>query len=521
MRRRPQCKTLDLIYLSGFGSLDPLFEIELDLAAGGSSRNTSRNLHRQLKMAIVEGRLPPGAKLPATRRSAAYFGVSRNTVAEVYERLLNEGCVVTRRGSGTYVAERAPASTLQTSHVNGHARPFPLNAFWLRPDVTAAMGFWSGAEAASRPMSDQPQIDLRPAVVDSRLFPLDVFRRVSVKELRRLETKPARRKGPQGNQGHFPLRAAITGHIALTRAVACRPDDVLVTSGAQQAFDLLARVLVTPGKTVVAVEDPGYPPMRVPFSAAGARVVPVGVDCEGLVVEQLPADASVICLCPSHQFPLGVTMSARRRNALLDFARRYGAVVIEDDYDGEFRYEGAPLEALRTRDAAASVFYVGTFSKCMLPAFRLGFIIAPDWAMPALVAAKNCLDWHAATPLQMAVARFISEGHLARHVRRMRDIYRRRRQLLLKSLEEELGRWLVPGSSYYGLHVAALTRAPLDLDAITDTLGQSNVRLHTLERYYLGPHTHTGFVLGYGVADLPELKQGLALLRKAFLQVSF
>jgi GntR family transcriptional regulator / MocR family aminotransferase len=512
----------------GSAPLDPLFEIELDLSAGGRSGAAARTLHRQLKLAIVEGRLPAGAQLPATRRSADYFGLSRNTVAEVYDRLVNEGCVVTRRGSGTYVSDRVPAAATpaQAPHVNGHSHSFPLNAFWLRPDVASAIGFWSGTEARgcreakSLRTSGQPQIDLRPAIVDSTLFPLDLFRRVSVKELRRLETKPARRKSPQGNPGHFPLRAAIAGHIALTRAVVCRPDDVLITSGAQQAFDLLARVLVTSGKTVVAVEDPGYPPMRIPFAAAGARVVPVAVDCEGLLVEQLPTDAGVICLCPSHQFPLGVTMSARRRSALLDFARRNGAVVIEDDYDGEFRYEGIPVEALRTRDAAASVFYVGTFSKCMLPMFRLGFIIAPDWAVPALVSAKNCLDWHCSTPLQMAVARFISDGHLARHVRRMRDIYRRRRQLVLKSLDDELGHWLLPGSSYYGLHVAALTRVPLDLDAITDTLGQANVCVHTLQRYYLGPQTHNGFVLGYGVADLAELRQGLSLLRKALLALA-
>jgi len=504
---------------AGIAILDALFEIDISLSTGGRPRDAARTLHHELRLAIVQGRLPAGAKLPATRRSAAYFGVSRNTVAEAYDRLLNEGCVVTRRGSGTYVADRSPPTAVRASRVNGHSGgSFPLNSFWLHPDVAAAMGFWSGAESEHSPMSDQPQIDLRPAVVDSRLFPLDVFRRVSVRELRRLESRPARRKGPHRNQGHFPLRKAITEHIALTRAVVCRPDDVLITSGAQQAFDLLARVLVTPGKTVVAVEDPGYPPMRVPFFAAGARVVPVAVDTEGLIVELLPVDASVICLCPSHQFPLGVTMSARRRASLLDFARRNGAVVVEDDYDGEFRYAGTPVEALRTGDAIDSVFYVGTFSKCMLPALRLGFLIAPDWAMPALVAAKNCLDWHSSAPLQMAVAGFISEGHLARHVRRMRDIYRRRRQLLLESLDDQLSRWLVAGASHYGLHIAALTRGPLDLDAVTDTLRLSNVRLHTLDRYYLGPRTHSGIVLGYGVAELAELKLGLALLRAAFLK---
>ena len=249
-------------------------------------------------------------------------------------------------------------------------------------------------------------------MVDSRLFPFDVFRRVSAKQLRGLERKPARFKSPQGNQGHFHLREAIIRHIALTRAVACRPDDVLVTSGAQQAFDLFARALVVPNETVVAVEDPGYPPMRVAFAAAGARLVPVGVDDEGLIVEQLPRDAGIICVIPSHQFPLGITMSTRRRKALVKFARNSGAVIVEDDYDGEFRYEGSPLEALRTSDAADVVFYVGTFSKCMLSALRLGFIIAPAWAMPTLVAAKNCLDWHCSTPVQMGVAGFIAEATL-------------------------------------------------------------------------------------------------------------
>jgi GntR family transcriptional regulator / MocR family aminotransferase len=468
----------------------------------------------------VEGRLPPGSRLPGTRRSGSYFGVSRNTVAEVYDRLLNEGCVVTRRGSGTYVAD---SPRLGAPHVPKAIaqpqRPYQLNRFWLDAGVTAALGFWDdAANPRAHAARRQAEIDLRPAIVDSRLFPFDELRQVSVQALRMLERKPARRAGPVGNQGHYPLRAAIAGHIALTRAVVCRPEDVLVTSGAQQAFDVLARVLVTPAETVVAVEDPGYPPMRVPFAAAGARVVPVGVDSEGLIVEQLPHDAGVICLCPSHQFPLGVTMSARRRRELLAFARRNGAVIVEDDYDGEFRCDGAPVEALRTRDAADSVFYVGTFSKCMLPALRLGFVVAPQWAMRALTCARNSLDWHSATPLQMSVARFISEGHLARHVRRMREIYRRRRQLLQKSLTEELGRWLEPNPSFYGLHTTALTRVPLDLEAVVETLRQSGVRVHSLSRYYLGPETRAGLVLGYGVADVPELKQGARALRTAFLK---
>jgi GntR family transcriptional regulator/MocR family aminotransferase len=498
--------------------MDPLFEIGLDLAAKGS-RQSARSLYLQLKAAILDGRLAAGARLPATRKSAAFLGVSRNTAVEVYEQLLNEGYVVSRHGSGTYVAERIPASPPPASSESAGPPDHRLNRFWLREEVTASMNFWRDppqrAAVPAQEAHNTPPVDFRPALVDSRLFPFDVFRRVSAKQLRGLERKPASYKSPQGNQGNYQLREAVTRHIALTRAVACQADDILVTSGAQQAFDVLARALVTPGETVVAIEDPGYPPMRVAFAAAGAKLVPVGVDEEGLMVEQLPLDAGVICVCPSHQFPLGVRMSQRRRQLLVEFARSRGAVIVEDDYDGEFRYDGSPLEALRAADAADVVFYVGTFSKCMLSALRLGFIVAPDWALRTLVAAKNCLDWHCSTPVQMGVAGFIAEGHLAHHVRKMRALYKQRRQLLLHTLEKELGPWLEPIPSFYGMHVAAAARCAADLEAVTEALARNNVKLHTFSRYYLGPQTQTGLIFGYGAVDLPQMKQGLSLLRRA------
>jgi GntR family transcriptional regulator/MocR family aminotransferase len=459
--------------------------------------------------------LGAGARLPPTRKSAEFFRVSRNTAAEVYERLLSEGYVVTRHGSGTYVADRLPAPPTRTPAKGGAGSNFRLNAFWLRPDVVQAMSFWRDAPERSSSRRETSAVDFRPALVDSRLFPLDVFRRVSTKQLRRLERKPASFKSPQGNQGNYHLRDAITRHIALTRAVVCGPEDILVTSGAQQAFDLLARALVTPNETVVAIEDPGYPPMRVAFAAAGAKLAPVAVDEEGLIVEQLPPETGVICICPSHQFPLGVAMSMRRRKALIEFARTRGAVIVEDDYDGEFRYDGSPLEALRTAEAADVIFYVGTFSKCMLSALRLGFIVAPDWAIQTLTAAKNCMDWHCSTPLQVGVAGFIAEGHLAHHVRKVRDIYKRRRQRLLDCLREELAEWLEPIPSFYGMHVAAVARDGRDLDLVADALLQDNVKIHSFSRYYLGHHTRTGLIFGYGTADLPQIEHGVALLRRA------
>jgi GntR family transcriptional regulator / MocR family aminotransferase len=493
--------------------MDSLFEIELDLAGKGS-RSSSGSLYRQLKAAIVDGRLTAGAKLPATRHSGSFFGVSRNTAVEVYEKLLNEGFVVSRPGSGTYVADRIPHPPRPVSPSTERPPDSRLNEFWLRPDVTSAMNFWRDRPEPASPSSKLPPVDFRPALLDSRLFPFEVFRRVSAKQLRGLERKPASFKSAQGNQGNYHLREAIIKHIAITRAVVGRREDVLVTSGAQQAFDLLARALVTPGKTIVAIEDPGYPPMRVAFAAAGARLVPVGIDDEGLIVEQLPPDAGVICVCPSHQFPLGVAMSMRRRKALLEFARNRGAVIVEDDYDGEFRYDGSPLEALRTPDAADVVFYVGTFSKCMLPALRLGFIVAPDWAMRTLVAAKNCMDWHCSTPVQMGVAAFIAEGHLTRHVRRMRELYKERRHRLLQCLQRDFTEWLEPIPSFYGMHVAACARTTVDLDRAAEHLLRHNVNIHALSRYYVGPRTRSGLIFGYGAAGIPEMNRGLSALRK-------
>jgi GntR family transcriptional regulator / MocR family aminotransferase len=490
----------------------PLFEVPLKLAIKGSG-TSSQTLYRELESAIVDGRLRAGTRLPSVRQAREYYEVSRNTAAQVYERLTHDGYVTARQGSGTFVAQKiSKGPTAGTTDARMPARR--LNSFWTDESVTAAIGFWRDSLRPSTKTRHSRPVDFRPALVDPRLFPFDVYRKVSAKQLRGLERKPASFKSPQGNQGNFYLREAITKHIALTRAVACRPEEILVTAGAQQAFDVLARSLVTRAATIVAMEDPGYPPMRVAFAAAGAKIVPVGVDSEGLIIEQLPRDVGVICVCPSHQFPLGMTMSARRREQLIQTARARGAVIIEDDYDGEFRFDASPIEALRTGANSDCVFYVGTFSKCMLPAFRLGFVVAPTWAMATLIAAKNCVDWHCSTPIQTAVSEFIAGGHLARHVRRMRGIYQERRRLILDFLRAELGDWLDPISSCYGMHVSAVARRSVDAERVADALVRQEVQVHSLSRYFQGPQTRTGLVFGYGAADLPELKQGLIALRR-------
>jgi GntR family transcriptional regulator/MocR family aminotransferase len=491
--------------------MEPFFEIDLARPAP-DSRDATRLLHGQLRAAILDGRLPVGARLPPTRQAAAVFGVSRNTAVEVYDRLAAEGLVDARQGSGTRVGASRPRSAETARAATDAPQDARLNPFWLSAQVSDALGFWREPGDLRGGM---PDVDLRPALVDARLFPHAAFRKASMGRLRDFERAPPASRSPYGHQGGFRLRQAITRHIALTRAVACRPDDVLVTAGAQQAFDILARALVRPGATVVAIEDPGYPPMRVAFAAAGARLVPVPVDRDGLIVERLPDDADIVCLCPSHQFPLGASMSTARRQALLAFARRRGAVIVEDDYDGEFRYDGSPLEALHAADGDGLVFYVGTFSKSMLPALRLGFVVAPPWALPTLVAVRNGLDWHGPTWVQAGVAEFIAAGHLTRHVRKMRNVYRRRRRFLMDALAQRFGRWLEPVPSTYGMHLAAIAKPGVDGDALAQALARRNIRIHSLRRFYLGEPTADGLVFGYGAADESQLRRSLAMLHEA------
>lgn len=488
----------------------PIFELELQLPERGS-RQALGTLHAQLAQAIRDGRLAPGTKMPPTRAAPALFGVARNTAAELYHRLLNEGLLVARQGAGTFVAGAPSGGANAAAASPHHLAALRINPVWLDEAVAAPMRFWQDGAPEPAPPA-RHAVELRPALVDSRLFPFQRFRQILARELRSLENRPPSFRSPQGSQGNTHLRQAVTSHVAITRAIACQASDVLVTAGAQQAFDLLARVLVVPGQTVVAVEDPGYPPLRAAFAAAGARVVPVPVDEGGLVVDAVPLDAAVICVTPSHQFPLGVAMSPQRRQALLALARRSGAVVVEDDYDGEFRFDGAPLAALRTREAADHVFYVGTFSKCMLPTLRLGFMIAPAWAMPALVTAKNCMDWHCPSFLQMGVGAFVAEGHLTRHVRKMRHIYRQRRKVLIDGLRHGFAGSLAPIPSAYGMHVTVLLTRGHDPAEVAARMLEAGCRLHTLARYHMGAPARPGLVFGYGIASPGQIESALRCL---------
>ncbi|WP_207556982.1 MocR-like pyridoxine biosynthesis transcription factor PdxR [Paraburkholderia acidicola] len=480
------------------------FEFPLELPSR-DSRNLLRELHRQLRTAILDGRLKPGLRLPATRAFAEACGVSRNTAIAAYDLLLSEGYLVTRRKAGTYVAEVLPQPAARAPV---SAQPRPQSVRQGDPRLNA---YWRTAPAPYVPMPAPAPRDFQFGVPEKQFFRFDIWQRLSSRATRALAKAPAIYSDAQGRTA---LREAIAAHVAFARAVACRADDVIVTAGAQQAFDLLARILVTPGRTTVAVEDPGYPPMRAAFALAGARVVPVPVDEEGLIVDRLPADARIVCVTPSHQFPLGTAMSMRRRTALLEFAQTHGAVIIEDDYDGEFRLGARPLDALQTLDRTASVFYVGTFSKSLFPALRLGYVVAPAWAQGPLISLRQHAEWHPAVLPQDTLAAFIAEGHLARHVRKMREIYGMRRRVLLECLQRDFSGSLEPIASDAGLHLAAFAKVEQhEIERMLKRVRDKGVRFESLGAYYAGSNARSGIGFGYGGVDEAGIREGLAILR--------
>ncbi len=467
-------------------------DVQLNLAGRG---DLAARIYRQLLDAILDGRLRAGERLPPTRDLARQLEVSRNTVATAYDRLTAEGFLVGRVGAGTFVSGEPLTRLRARSAPAGEVRPR-----WL----------WQSLPPASERDARRPPYDFGVGLPDPALFPLETWRRLVNRELRASAIRVSSYAGPGG---HPALREAIARYIGVSRSVRTGADDVIVTNGAQQALDLIARVLVEPGGCV-AVEEPGYPPARSLFASHGARVAGVPVDGEGLVVDALPDDAAVVYVTPSHQFPLGTPMSLARRTALLAWAERRGAVVVEDDYDSEFRYSDRPLEPLQSLDGGGRVLYVGTFSKTLLPMLRIGFVIAPASLQPALRAAKQLTEWHGDQTAQAALARLIDEGLLARHIRKAGREYGARRALIVSSLAGELGEYLTLVPSAAGLHVAVRCDG-VDAETAARGAAGAGVAVETLDQYCARSPGENGFVLGYGLIPLDRIEAGLRLLGKA------
>ena len=448
-------------------------------------------VYRALLDAVRSGRLEPGEQLPATRALATDLGVSRTTVATAYDRLVAEGILTARVGAGTFVADAARPVRPPRRGTDLAPRP----GWSLTPHPTSG----------SRP---KPAHDFRVGIPDARLFPFDTWRRLVTAELR----VGAHDLGTYADPaGHLPLREAIARQLALSRGVTAVADEVLVTYGTQQALDVVTRVLVSPGD-VVAVEEPGYPLARDVFASYGARVVPVRVDGEGLVVEDLPPSTRLVFTTPSHQFPYGPPLSLDRRRALLDFAGRHRCAVIEDDYDSEFRFTERPMETLHSMDDAGRVLYLGSFSKSLVPGLRVGYLVAPEPLQAALRAALQLSVGYVAVPEQAALARFLSDGLFARHLRKARAAYGERRALVLEAVHGPLSDHLELVPCQAGLHVTTTLRdLRVDDTEVVRRAAEQGLVIEALSSYTVAGAPR-GIVMGYGAADTASITPGLARL---------
>jgi GntR family transcriptional regulator / MocR family aminotransferase len=461
------------------------------LTIGTLDRGSRVPLHRQiyerLQRAILAGHLAPGTRLPSTRTLQEELGVGRNTVLDAFAQLIAEGYLEGRRGSGTFVATTLPDDLIALAGTADRRARAPRTGRLSR----------RGQLVASVPA--MPDVEWRkprpfyPGIPAYELLPLELWRRLTSKRLRRV--RPAL-LGYGTPHGYRPLRVAIAQHLTAVRGVSCDPDQVIVLAGSQQALDVAARVLLDPGDPVW-IEDPAFPGARAAFVGAGARLVPVPVDGDGLDVgagARAEPGARLAYVSPSHQYPLGASMSVSRRLELLGWASRNEAWIVEDDYDSEFRYGGRPLPALQSLDDRGRVIYVGTFSKVLFPSLRLGYMVVPTELLDGFLAARALSDRHPPTIDQAVLADFIADGHFMRHIRRMRLVYAERQAAMIEAFRDTV---LEVAPDAAGMHLIGwLPPGRPDIQAAA-TCAAAGISAPPLSHYYAGAAPRGGLLLGY------------------------
>lgn len=473
-----------------------------------------QQLYQELRHRILHGDLTPGARLPSTRVLARELGVSRNTVLYAYHQLLAEGYAVGHTGSGTYIASTFPdmAPVLEPpSSAPEPPRPHPtptLSAYGQRVASGAAE-----LMPYAPPRRGTIRYDFRYGLPAVETFPYAIWRRLLSRRVRAATRQSLHYGTPAG---YVPLRQAIAAYLQRARAVACDPEQIVIVNGSQQALDLAARLLVDPGDQVV-IEDPNYQGARQVFRAAGARLLPVPVDAEGLDTRALPRDSVPVRLAyvtPSHQFPSGVIMSLSRRLALRAWAERVGAYILEDDYDSEFRYTGRPLEAVQSLDRTGRVIYVGTFSKVLFPSLRLGYLVLPRSLVSTFTAAKWLTDRHTSTFEQEVLSDFITEGHFERHLRRSRTRYSARLTALLEALREHLGDGIEISGASTGMHLLVWLNhtMPEAIDTVIDRAARAGIGIYSVAPNFMRPMRRAGLLLGYTAMTPEEIRAGIRRL---------
>ena len=473
------------------------------------NRKAPKALHRQIydafRAAIVNGSLRPGQRIPSTRVLASEICVSRFPVLNAYAQLLAEGYLESRVGAGTVIASSLPDQLTSSEPVGSTHAPTP-----------------SGPRSVARRCSILPRVACSPWLqswgafrvgqVAFDQFPLHVWSNLVARRCRSMDAH-AFHYGDQ--MGSMAFRKAIANYLKTARSLHCEAEQVMIVGGSQQALEISARVLLDPGNSVW-VEQPGYRLARDVFALTGCHPVAVPVDNEGLDVAagmKQCRKARAAFITPSHQFPLGVTMSASRRLQLVDWAQNSGSWIIEDDYDSEFRYESLPIASLQGLDSNSRVIYIGTFSKVLFPSLRLGYVVIPSDLVDHFLRIRRAMDIGPPTFYQAVLADFIREGHFARHLRRMRVLYCERRTALVDSIRKELGSMVEVRGGEAGMHLAVtLPSGSRDVELAERAAGQ-NLWIWPLSRSYMGEMSRPGFILGFGSATVVEIPPAVRKLR--------
>lgn len=459
-------------------------------------------LYTEVRQAILEGRLRPGTRLPASRDFARQHGISRGTVVSVFERLQAEGFVGSRVGSGTVVKAVRDFRPARTASARPPDYIRRVIAEYARPKPFVGLM----ATGTNRPFRMRD-----PALAE---FPTELWAGLAG---RRARNFPTWIRTEDDGRGYRPLREAIADYLAAHRGVRCSADQVIVVSGAQQALDLLARLLLKKGEPVW-VEDPGYFGATIAFGSVGARIIPVPVDEQGLSVSagvRMCPRAKGVYVTPGHQFPLGMTMSLKRRMRLLRWAAGAGAFVIEDDYDSEYRFEGVPSPALQSLDEASSVIFIGSFSKVLFPSLRIGYMVLPQQLADYCLAFRQRTDFRNLHFDQAVLCDFIAAGHLGRHLRRMRELYSSRLAALRDGAKQYLSGLLEISDVRAGLYTAGFLKNGMSSREAEKAAAAAGVDVLALDRFTLKRPDPNGLVLGFAAFGEAAIRDGLVRLATA------
>jgi GntR family transcriptional regulator / MocR family aminotransferase len=476
---------------------------ELALPPKNSAAPAYRWLYASLRTAILEGRLHPAARLPATRDLARQYRLSRGTIVNAIEQLKSEGYVQARTGSGTYVSNTLPDELLQ---VRSDAKPSLSPQRRQQPNQPRKFSAYAKRVELFPNFAPRPTRAFRPNLPALDLFPATLWAQVAARRLRKTSTNFLMGSDPLG---YLPLRQAVTDYLNTSRGVNSSPDQVAIVSGAQEAFDLVARLFLNPGDRV-CIENPGYIGAATVFHSLGAKISHVPLDHEGIKLHETTLrGARLVYVTPGHQFPLGITMSLPRRLQLLESARKSGTLILEDDYDSEFRYSGRPVPALQGLDRHGQVLFTGSFSKVLFPSLRLGYLVLPTDLTDRVSATLSITRRHAPLMEQAVLCDFITAGHFGRHLRRMRQIYADRLNVFLRCARQDLAGLLEISGVEAGLQTVGWLQHGVNGESAAAAAAQRNVEVTPLSIYTKGNAAATGFQLGFAAIDAKEIRRGV------------